>query len=111
MSNLQSSVKNATQKLAKALEDATELTIETRYILLSGTDADLKSDEKGRLLARTVMKLDGDTTMVLPMTRNDAGELVTNKEIFDLHQHNVVTALEYRSKLLSDLIAAVRTIS
>ena len=110
MSNLQNSIKNATSKLAKALEDAAELRVETRYVLLSEPTADAKPDDNGRLLARTVMELGGDTTVVLPMTRNDAGELQTNKEIFDFHQKNVVTALEYRARLLSDLLGAIRSL-
>jgi len=109
VSNLQNAIKNTTEKLAKALEDATELKIETRYIDLSGPNA--ASDEAGRLLARTVMQLDGDMTVIVPMNRDEAGELQTNKEVFDLHQSNVVTALDYRAKLLNDLIKAMRSLT
>ena len=108
--NLQTALKNATQKLAKSLEDATELKVETRYVLLSGADTNTGPDETGRLLARTVMQLDGDATVILPMTRSDTGELQTNKEIFDLHQSNVTTALKYRMDLLTNLMAALRSL-
>lgn len=101
--SMQSTIKNAAHRLAKALEDASEIRIETRYVL---TDAPVAGDERGQLLARTVMQLDGDAELLVPMQRNEDGQLVTDREIFDLHMANVKSALEYRADLLSSLLQA-----
>ncbi len=107
--NLQSTVKRAANKLAKALENASELKVETRYVL-TDVSGEAGSDERGHLLARTIMQADGDTELVIPMERSDDG-LTTNREIFDLHMSNVKTALDYRGTLLESLLKATRSLS
>ena len=103
--NLQGAIKKAAHRLAQALGDASELKVETRYVL-TDTSAQEASDERGILLARTTMQLDGDAEVLLPMQRDDAGKLITDREIFELHAANVRTALDYRTNLLTNLLRA-----
>lgn len=109
--DVENSIRNATLKMATALEGAAELQVETRYVLTGDAADDLKENEKGRLLARTTIQLDGDTNVVLPMTRDAAGKLQTDKDIFELHQNNVSMALDYRLNLLNKLLVAIRSLS
>lgn len=108
--NLQSTVKNVANKLAKALSDATALTVETRYFLTNASEK-AEGDERGHLLARTVMQADGDTEMAIPMVRGEDGQLTANRELLELHTNNVKTALEYRANLLDSLLNAARSLS
>lgn len=106
-SNLQNVIKNAAHRLARALEDAQEIKIETRYVL---TDAppeesgEESGNDNGMLVGRTIMQLDGDAELIVPMQRDDAGRLTADRELFSLHMTNVKSALEYRSELLSSLM-------
>lgn len=109
--DVEKSIRNATLKMANALEGAAELKVETRYVLVDDAGGEISGDEKGRLLARTTMQLDGDTGVVLPMTRDATGKLQTDKEIFELHQTNVGMALNYRLDLLNKLLVAVRSLA
>jgi hypothetical protein len=65
--DLEANVRKAADQLAKALADATELTVETRYVEIgSGGSEDLQNSS---LIARTVIQLDGDHTSIIPMQR------------------------------------------
>ncbi len=106
--NLETTVRSVALKLAKALEDAAQLRVETRCIVLSGEDADIGEGEKGRLIARTTMQLDGDSEVVVPVNRAEDGELKKDDDLLELHLRNVSTALEYRSRILDSLLSIVR---
>ncbi len=100
-SELETSIRNAALKLAKALEDASEITVETYYVEV-GADAANLGD--GKLAARSVIALDGDSKIVIPLRTAGAGELTIDTEILDLHQKNVTTAIEYRARVLNALL-------
>lgn len=105
--DLETTVRNAAQKFAKALEDATELRVQTEYVEVGDQDA-VDFDKDRRPIARTVIKLDGDTEVIIPMPRAETGALERDEALLDLHLSNVTSAIEYRTSLLDALLSVVR---
>ena len=62
-----------------------------------------------RAVARTIVRLDGDSQAVVPMRRTEAGGLEVDTGLFDAHQRNVATAVDYRARLLDALLQALKT--
>ena len=104
--DLESSVRTAAQKLAKALEEATELTVETQWVEV-GDDGAVSWDD-ARPVSKTVIALDGDTTMTVPMKRSAEGTLESDTELLALHMRNVQAAIDYRNGLLESLMSIIR---
>ena len=104
--DLETSVRNAAQNVAKALEDTTELTVQTQWVEVGDDGA--VSWEDARPVSKTVIQLDGDTELTIPMTRSDAGAPETDVALLELHMRNVTSAIEYRSSLLNALLTVVR---
>jgi hypothetical protein len=102
---LDTALKNIATTLAQYVKDASMMQVETRYVEISEDSA--VDFDKARPAARTVIKLDGDSETVLPMRKNDAGSTVVDSELFDLHQQNVTTAIEYRARILDALLSNI----
>lgn len=103
--DVETSLKNVARKVAGYIEDAATLTVETRIVQVG---ADAAADfAQARPAARTVIKLDGDSEAVVPLQAGEAG-LVVDKSLFELHERNVNTAIEYRAKLLNALLGVFR---
>ena len=96
-------MKNAADQIAKYVQDAATMTVETRYVEMGSAGFD-----NAQLAARTIVKLDGDSETVLPMKKNDAGGLEVDAAVYELHQQNVQTAIDYRAKILNALIGLLR---
>ncbi len=99
-----SAMKSAAEKIAQYVEDISVMTVETRYIDLSG-DADFANAQP---VARTEIRMDGDCSSILPMRKNDSGRLVVDDTLFDMHQRNVATAIDYRSRMMDALLQALK---
>ena len=104
---LETAVKAAAVKIAKYVEDAATLTVETRYVEIGGAEA--QDFAAARAVARTIVRLDGDSQAVVPMRRTEAGGLEVDTGLFDAHQRNVATAVDYRARLLDALLEALKT--
>jgi hypothetical protein len=102
---LDTALKNIATTLAQYVKDASMMQVETRYVEISEGSA--VEFDKARPVARTVIKLDGDSETVLPMRKNEAGVTVVDSELFDLHQQNVTTAIEYRARILNALLSTL----
>lgn len=61
------------------------------------------------LLAKTVIELDGDITQILPGDPA-TGDVITNKEILQLHKESVDTAVENWDSFVKNMIEAVSQI-
>ena len=61
-----------------------------------GAEETEQDNYKGKLVARRMMEVDGDTYVGLPVT--EKGEV--QKELLDLHNQNLDRAMQYRSELL-----------
>ena len=96
-------MKNTADQIAKFVQDAATLTVETKYVEVGATSLD-----DAKPVARTIVKLDGDSEAVLPMKKNEAGVMEVDAAVFELHQQNVQMAIDYRAKILNALIVLFR---
>lgn len=101
---LETALKNAAQNIAQYIKEAATMTVETRYV-----EVGAETGAGSRPAARTVIKLDGDSDSVVPMRKNDAGQLEVDIDLFNIHQQNVTTVIEYRSRMLNALLGALKS--
>jgi hypothetical protein len=95
---LKEALKSAADKIAKYIDDAASMTVETKYVEIGG------SSDTPKLLARTIVKLDGDSETILPMKPGPDGSLVVDTVVNEMHQENVQTAIDYRTEILERLL-------
>ena len=100
-------MKNAAASVAKYVEDAATMQVETRYVEIGPGGA--LDFEKSSPVARTIVRLDGDSETILPMRKNQGGALEVDAALFELHQQNVNTAIEYRARILNSLLSTLTT--
>jgi hypothetical protein len=105
--DLENTIRNAAYKFAKALEDASELEIETLYVEVG--DQGAINFEDARPVAKTTIQLDGDMNVVIPMTRSESGALERDDSLLQLHLENVDSATSYRTDLLEALLSLIRS--
>jgi hypothetical protein len=103
----ENAVKNIATSVAKYVEDAATMMVETRYVEI-GTD-ETPDFDTARPVAHTVIRLDGDSETVVPMRQGTSGALEVDTSLFDLHQENVTTAIEYRARILNALLGTIQT--
>jgi hypothetical protein len=101
--DLGEALRSAAQELARQINDASELTVETKYIVL-------EESEEPTLVARTTIELDGDTEVVIPMRREASGALVRDEGLLEFHLGNVENAIAYRANLLDTILEVARTV-
>lgn len=99
---LKEALKSAADKIAKYVEDAASMTVETRYVEVGAASDDSK------MLARTIVKLDGDSETILPMKPGPDGLLVVDTVVNEMHQENVQTAIDYRTEMLERLLGILK---
>jgi hypothetical protein len=101
----ETALKNIAASAAKYVQDAAELNVETRYVDVSidGTP----DFDKARPVGRTIVRLDGDSETVVPMRKAAGGALEVDSALFELHQQNVATAIDYRARILNALLSAL----
>ena len=104
---LETAIKNAATAVAQYVKDASEMAVETRYVDISGEGT--KDFDQARPVARTVVRLDGDSETVVPVRSNEAGVLEVDEGLFELHRQNVATTIEYRSRILNALLEILQT--
>ncbi|MBK9053148.1 MAG: hypothetical protein IPL78_20245 [Chloroflexi bacterium] len=91
-------------KLVEYVEDAATLSVVTQSVDV-GKTVDFK---QAKPVASTVIKIDGDSTTIVPVRATDSGEEIDNA-MFSLHGQNVSLAIQYRQNILNALIAALPT--
>jgi hypothetical protein len=101
--SLQTSVKNATAKIAQYVDDAATMEVITNYVEVGG-------DDTPKLGARTIVRLDGDSETTVPLQKAEDGVLGVDEELFAVHQQNVDTAIEYRARMLESLLTTFRAL-
>jgi hypothetical protein len=101
----ETALKTTAAKLASYVEDAATLQVETRYMDIGGDG--MPAFDQARPVARSIVRLDGDSETVVPMRKGSAGALEVDSALFELHQQNVATAIDYRAKILNALLSAV----
>jgi len=105
VSELETALKNAATVVAQYVKDIATMTVETRYVEV-GLDGSVDFNQ-ARPVARTIIKLDGDSESIVPVSRNEAGTLEVDSALLDLHQQNVTTTIEYRARMLNSLLSTL----
>lgn len=96
-------LRNAASSVAKYVRDAAVMVVETSYVSVDGQGA--IDFSQARPVARTVIKLDGDSHSTIPMRANEAGVLEVDAGLYALHQENVAAAVDYRARILNALLS------
>lgn len=105
----QFSLRQLVDRVARYVDDAATMTVETRYVQVAATgDADFAT---AKPVARTTVRLDGDSDAVVPVRAGEGGGLELDAALLELHQRNVETAIEYRARILNALLAALPALS
>lgn len=98
--DLNNAIKSAAETIAKYVDNVATMTVETRFVDV-GEDVDFT---KAKAAARTEIRLDGDCSAVVPARKNEAGLLVVDDDLFAMHQRNVATAIDYRTRMMDALL-------
>ena len=102
--DLRTALENASKKLAAALDNLQSLEVETRWIQVANNAL---NESDSRLVAKTRIALDGDTTVIIPV-QDENGALAPDQALLDMHHQAVDTAMEYRAKLIAMITDFVR---
>jgi hypothetical protein len=100
------SLKNAAASVAKYVEDAASMEVITKYVEI-GSDVTIDFAQ-ARPVSRTVVKLDADSETVIPMRQGQGGVLEVDTALYDIHQRNVATAVDYRARMMNALLGTLR---
>jgi hypothetical protein len=106
-SELEVSLKKAAAKIAQYVEDIATLTVETWYVEVAAENT--ANNGKTKSAAKTVIKLDGDNDTLVPMRKSPTGELEVDTTLFNIHQENVTSAINYRTNMMDALLNLLRT--
>lgn len=103
----ETALKNTAASVAKYVQDAATMQVETHYVDIGGDGT--PDFEQAHPVARTIVRLDGDSETVVPMRKGTGGALEVDSALFELHQQNVATAIDYRTRILNALLSALPT--
>ncbi|MEF3273194.1 MAG: hypothetical protein K6356_02165 [Chloroflexus sp.] len=103
-SDPENSIRSAVAKVAEYVADAAVMEVTTSYVVV-GTTA---NPEPIRPTARTVIRLDGDCEVTVPMHEGPSGTLEVDSGLFEIHQVNVATATGYRARVLAALFGLLQ---
>jgi hypothetical protein len=107
-SDFGTTMRGVAEKIAHYVDGAATLTVETRFVEV-GLDKGAKFEE-AKPAARTEIKLDGDNSSVLPMMKNENGALEVDETVYELHMKNVQAAIDYRAKMVGQLLSALQSL-
>jgi hypothetical protein len=107
--DLENSIRSAAEKIASYIEDVATMTVETSYVKVD--DKGVIDFSQAKPVARTVVKLDGDSEAIVPIRTSETGAMVVDTDLLELHHRNVSTTIEYRAQLLSALIGMLKSFS
>jgi hypothetical protein len=94
-------LKTAAEKIAKYVDNVSTLTVITRLV---DVEQGAQGFDSAKPAAKTIICLDGDCSVVLPMRLNAEGSPVVDTAVFELHEQNVATAIEYRTRMMDALL-------
>jgi hypothetical protein len=99
------SLKNAAASVAKYIDDAATMEVITKFVEIDSSAA--PDFDSARPVARTIIKLDADSETVIPMRKGASGALEVDSALFEIHQANVATAIDYRASLLDAMLSPI----
>jgi hypothetical protein len=98
-------LKNAATRVAKYVNDAATMQVETKYVLVD-KDGSVSFDQ-AKPIAQTIVKLDGDSQSIIPVRLNEAGGLEVDTALYDVHSQNVTATTDYRARVLNSLLSTL----
>jgi hypothetical protein len=104
---IEAALRTAATTIAEYVKDAATMTVITEFVSVGATgELDFTT---AKPIAKTVLSLDGDTQVILPMRETEAGSgrLEVDAALMDLHERNVAAATEYRARILNALVQAL----
>ena len=88
-------MRDAAAKIAQYVADVAEMKVETLYVPVG---AEGTADFTGaKPIAQTIISLDGDSKVIVPMRQAEAGRFEVDTALLDFHQRNVTTAIDWSS--------------
>ena len=104
--DLETSLRNAAEKVAQYVANVATMTVETKSVLVAADGAADFSAAKP--IARTVVKLDGDSENIIPLRKGGDAALQVDTSLLELHQANVRAAIDYRARMLDILVGILK---
>ena len=101
-SEIREALKLAAEQVTSYVKDASEMTVETRFIDMGG------NGEEAKLAAKSLVKFDGDSFFTVPVRRDANNNIVPDTAMYELHEKNVQATIEYRVRMLQQLIGLLR---
>lgn len=102
--DVENALKAVATKVGAYVENVATLTVETKYIQVGA------ASDAPQAAAKTLIRLDGDSETTVPVQAGSAGQLEVDAALFEIHQRNVSAAIEYRARMLSALLEALRSL-
>jgi hypothetical protein len=99
-------IRRALQSIAELINDGSGLTVETKVQVINAS-GDVRVAGDKVTVARTVISIDGDRDVVVPVLL-DAGDLRVPDAVYQLHERHVAEAMAYRKEILATLVEFVR---
>lgn len=97
VTEIKEALRKAANTASKYLSNAAILKVETQTLETAGS-------KKTALAARTVIKLDGDNTSVVPGTLQESGKWEVDTVLYDIHMQNVQSAIDYRTRMVESML-------
>jgi hypothetical protein len=101
-SEIKEALKLAAEQVTSYIKDASEMKVETRFLELG------ENEEKVKPAASSLVKFDGDSICTVPMKRDANNNLVPDTALYELHERNVQTTIEYRVRMMEQFLALLR---
>ena len=102
-SELENSIRSAAEKVAQYIADASNLEVTTSYVQI-GANAIAVDFSQAQPAASTLIKLDGDCKSIIPMRTSNDGTFEIDRSLFEIHERNVASAIDYRSRILNSVL-------
>jgi len=99
---IKEALKLAAEQVTSYVKDASEMTVETRFLEIGG------ATDEGKLAARSLVKFDGDSYFTVPVRRDANNNVVPDTVMYELHEKNVQATIEYRVRMMEQLLALLR---
>ncbi|MEM9456889.1 MAG: hypothetical protein AAGF11_22110 [Myxococcota bacterium] len=104
VTEIKEALRTAANTVSKYVGDVAVLQVETQTLETAG-------GKEPVLAARTIIKLDGDNTSVVPGVLGDSGKWEIDTVLYDLHLQNVRSAIDYRARMVESMLTLLRPIS
>jgi hypothetical protein len=114
--DFQEILRDTAEKIKELVANAATMNVETWYVEMGVDEVPIDAQGKAQFrqnahpLAMTEVRFDGDSVSILPMRRGEDDRLMVDRQVKDLHDHNVKTATDYRAGILDSLVGLLKDV-